>query len=271
MFAKVILLTLAILGAGYGLMLAWMSLRQRRIVFHPDPRRSHPGDCDLPEMVPVPVRTADGCTITGWYGAPRIRDRATVVIFHGNAGTIAGRAFKARLFLDAGYGVFLAEYRGYGGNPGQPSEAGLYADGRAVLHWLISRGVPASRLVLYGESLGSGVATQLAGEVGPQAVVLECPFTALADLAPPYIPPGLARMLMLDHFDNLAKIGGLAGPLLVVHGERDEVVPVAMARALLQAAREGAEGVFLPQGRHSDLWDHGAGPRILDFLARPAG
>lgn len=256
-------------GGLYLLLIGVVALGQRGMIYHPDPTRSDPVESGVPEMIPVPLRADDGSPISGWYAPPRNPAKPTVVFFHGNSGTIGSRAFKARMLLDDGHGVFMVEYRGYGGNPGRPSEAGLYADGRAAIRWLISRGVGASRLVLYGESLGSGVALEMTRLIQPMLVVLECPFTALADLAPPYILPSLARTLMVDRFDNLSKMPGLTAPLLVVHGDQDETVPVAMGRALLNAAEKTiADGVFLPSGHHNDLWDHGAGEKILDFIRR---
>ncbi|CAA7627508.1 alpha/beta hydrolase [Magnetospirillum sp. SS-4] len=265
---KVLGLVLLALGGLYLLLLVLMALFQRGMIYHPDPKRGDPAEAGVPEMVPVPLRADDGWPVAGWYAPPRIPGKPTVVFFHGNSGTIASRAFKARVLLDAGYGVFLAEYRGYGGSPGSPSETGLYADGRAVVSWLTARGIPASRIVLYGESLGSGVAMEMTRLIEPMMVVLECPFTSLPDLAPSYVIPGLAHMLMADRYDNLAKIRDLKAPLLIVHGDRDETIPVAQGRALLKAADTIKHGVFLPDAHHNDLWDHGADNHILDFLSR---
>jgi uncharacterized protein len=266
----IILEALLAFGGLYLLLIGAVALGQRGMIYHPDSTRSDPAEAGVPEMVPVPLRADDGTAVGGWYAPPPTPGKATVVFFHGNSGTIGSRAFKARALLDAGYGVFLVEYRGYGGNSGSPSEKGLYADGRAVIQWLISRGIPASRLVLYGESLGSGIALEMTRLIQPMMVVLECPFTTLPDLAPSYVLPVLARTFMVDRFDNLSKVTGMTAPLLVVHGDRDQTVPVAMGRALLNAAADTtiADGVFLPAAHHNDLWDHGAGELILDFIRR---
>ncbi|MGE5503493.1 MAG: alpha/beta hydrolase, partial [Actinomycetota bacterium] len=192
------------------------------------------------------------------------------VLFHGNGGAIVHRARKARHFLNHGYGVFLAEYRGYGGNPGRPSEDGLYADARAVLAWLQTRGVVGHRLVLYGESLGSGVAVQMAVEHEIAALVLEAPFTRLPALAPAYVPPPVAEVVMLDRFDNLAKIGRVTVPLLIVHGGEDAVVPQSMGRALLAAAVSSPDpdGVFPPMAGHHNVWELAGEDAAIAFLRR---
>lgn len=266
---KIILLAFLAFAGLYLLFVLLLALGQRGMIYHPDPTRADPEEAGVPEMVPVPLKADDGWPVSGWYAPPKNSDKATVVFFHGNSGTVGSRAFKARAMLDSGFGVFLVEYRGYGGMPGSPSEKGLYADGRAVLSWLIARGVPAGRLALYGESLGAGVAMEMAGLIEPMLVVLECPFTSLPDMAPAYILAPFAYLAMVDRYDNLSKIGGLKAPLMIVHGEQDETVPVSMAKRLLATAEtENKEGVFLPTAHHNDLWDHGAGERIIDFITR---
>ena len=261
--------TLGVFAGGYALLLGGLAVFQRDMIYHPGDSLPSPEQAGVPEMVPVPVRTTDNLVLTGWYAPPERRRRPTIVYCHGNARTLAQRAHKARLLLDAGFGVFLVGYRGYGGNPGRPTEQGLYADTRAVIGWLLGREVPMERLVLYGESLGTGVATQMAVEQPDiAALVLEAPFTRLCDLAPAYVLPGFAPMVLLDQYDSIGKIGGVRAPILVMHGEHDGVVPVAMGRQILGAATSTAEGVFLAEAGHNNLWEHGADETVVGFLER---
>lgn len=263
--------TLGAFAGGYALLLGGLAVFQRDIIYHPDSSMPEPHEVGVPEMVPVPVRTTDGIVVTGWYAPPQSRDRATIVYCHGNGRTLAHRAHKARVLLDDGYGVFLVGYRGYGGNPGRPSEQGLYADARAVVGWLMGRGVPTSRIVLYGESLGTGVATQLATELEElRGMVLEAPFTRMPELAAAFQLPGFAPA-MLDHYDSLGKMPAIRTPVLILHGEHDGIVPVAMGRRMLAAAPDDAEGVFLAEAGHNNLWEHGAAQAVLRFLARIHG
>lgn len=261
---------MGVLAGGYLVLLGGLAAMQRDMIYHPSAEGAAPAEAGVPEMAPVPVRAADGVVVVGWYAPASRAGAATVVLFHGNARSVSCRAPKARRLLDAGFGVFLAEYRGYGGNAGRPSEQGLYADARAVLSWLCRRGVMMESTALYGESLGSGVAVQMAAEYGAAALLLEAPFTRLPDLAPPFVPPPLAHLMMLDHFDSRAKIGQLTMPVLVMHGERDGMVPIAMGREVLAAARSAShrEGMFPAAAGHNDLWDHGAGDRAIDFIRR---
>ncbi|WP_231849098.1 alpha/beta hydrolase [Paramagnetospirillum magneticum] len=256
------------LGGVYLLLVGFVALMQRGMIYHPGTTRTRPDEAGLPEMVPVALKSADGWIATSWYAPPKIPGRPTIVFFHGNSGTLADRAHKARAFLDAGFGVLLAEYRGFAGNAGRPSEQGLYADAEAAVRWLTGQGVPSRRLVLYGESLGSGVAMEMAMRHDIMMLVLESPFTSLADLAPAYVLPPLAQMLTRDRYDNLLKAASLRVPLLVVHGDKDQLVPVTMGHAVLNAADSVKEGLFLPEAGHNNLWEHGAGKRVIDFISR---
>lgn len=260
---------LVALVAGYLLLVAATALFQRSMIYHPGRTRPEPAAVGLPEMVPLQISSADGWLVTGWYAPPSKPDRVTVAFYPGNSGTIADRAAKARHLLDAGHGVLLVGYRGFGGNLGNPTEAGLVLDGRAALHWLIGKGIPQSRIVLYGESLGTGIVTRLAGELEDlSGVILEAPFTCLVDLAPSYLLPGMARLLMADRYDNRQMIAAVTAPLLILHGEQDELVPVAMGKEVLGRARTREKrGLFLPEAGHNDIWDKGGAEAVMDFLA----
>ncbi len=226
----------------YGAIAGALYLGQRRLMFMPHQNLPDPAQVGVPEMRPVTWKTSDGLELVGWYRPPPSPESPVLAYFHGNAGNIADRAFKLRPYLDAGYGVLIAGYRGYGGNPGSPSEQGLYADGRAALAFLDRQAVPADRLVLYGESLGTGVAVRLAAErardrpVG--AVVLEAPYTSIAAVAQRHYFYMPAYWLLKDRFDAEAWIGRIEAPLFVLHGERDSVIPVRFGRALYAAAVE---------------------------------
>ena len=260
-----------ILGAavlGYALLLGGCYALQRSLMYFPAAALPSPAAAGVPEMVPVTLRTDDGLALKAWYAAARAPRSPSIVYFHGNAGNIADRAYKVRPMLDAGLGVLLVSYRGYGGNPGAPSEAGLFADGRAALDFMGREGVPAARIVAFGESLGSGVAVRLASERRLGAVVLEAPFTSAADAgqhAYPFLP---VRQLIRDRFDSLSRIDTIGAPLLIVHGERDRIVPADHGRRLLAAASEPKEGVFLPEAGHNDAFEHGSVRAALEFLDR---
>jgi hypothetical protein len=253
--------------AAYGALAAGLFLGQRRLLYRPD--RTRP---DLGELAPLGVRevaltTADGLRLLSWYLRPR-EGRPVVAYFHGNGGHIGYRADRLRRFAGEGYGVLMAEYRGYAGNSGTPTETGLLADGEAALDFLKGEGVAPGRIVLWGESLGSGVAVALAAyrEIG--CLVLEAPFTSVARAAQlhyPYIP---AVLMVRDKFDSLSRICRVKAPILVLHGERDTVVPVRMGRALLAAATAPKEGWFSPEAGHENLAQFGAFEAAAAFIER---
>ena len=258
-------------AAGYALAVGFIFFTQDRLMYHPDPSLRGRAEAGVGDMAEIALRTADGLELVSWYKPPAAEGGITIVYFHGNAGNISWVGSQTRQLLDAGHGVLLAEYRGYGGNPGTPSEEGFYADGRAALDFLAAREVPAARIVLYGESLGTGVAVQLALERRVGAVVLEAPFTSAVDVGADIYPFLPVRLLARDRFDSIAKIAAIGAPLLVLHGEADKVVPVRFGRALLAAARQPKEGVFVPGAGHADLYQHGGAGIVLDFLARRLG
>jgi fermentation-respiration switch protein FrsA (DUF1100 family) len=219
-------------------------------------------------MEAVETRSADGLRLLAWYHAPPTDSSPVLVYFHGNAGHIGHRADRARPYIDAGFGVLLVEYRGYGGNPGRPTEDGLYADARAAVDFLTQQDVAPDRMVLYGESLGTAVAVQIARERDCAALVLEAPFTSVAAVAQSRYWMFPVRHLVVDKFDSLAKIGTLRCPLFVMHGEADGVVPIRFGRQLYEAAKEPKESKWFAAGTHVNFDELGGPAAVLGFLRR---
>lgn len=243
---------------------------QRSLLYHPDPTPPDASQLRAADFRPLPVRTEDGLELTAWH-RPAAEGRATAILFHGNAGTLGDRLFLGAPLVARGYGLVLAPYRGYGGAPGKPTEQGLVQDGRATLAALESRGIIRRNIVLWGESLGGGVATRLAAEAAAdgrplRAVILQAPFTSVFARAGELYPFVPARWLVLDRFDNRSRIADIGAPLLIVHGEADTVVPVSHGRRLLEAAKEPKAGVFIPHADHNNLETFGLIERIVVFL-----
>lgn len=254
--------------AAYLALLGILYVYQRDMQYHPHAVVPDPAGSIVPEMVAVRIETEDGLRPLAWWAPPADRTRPVIVYFHGNGGTVASRAGQARILLDAGYGVLLAGYRYNAGAGGEPSEVGLIADGHAAVEFLRVRGFPLERMVLYGESLGTGVAVAIAAGRQVGAVILEMPYTSIADVAQDHYSFVPVRWLVKDSFDSLSRIGRIRAPLLVLHGEDDQLIPVRFARALFAAAPEPKEAHFIPGGRHGGLYELGAGNLVLDFLDR---
>ena len=263
----------ALIGAGtlaalYGLVAALLFILQRWMIF---PRDRTPPDLARAPVLgirPMAVKTSDGLSLLSWYMAPARAGGHVVLYLHGNAGNIGHRAYRLPHFDQRDWGVLLLEYRGYGGNPGAPSEAGLLTDARAGLAALQDMGFPAHRILLWGESLGTGLAVRLAVEQPVAAVLLEAPYTSLLDLAQKRYPFVPVKSLLLDHFDTARYIGAIRAPLLVMHGARDDIIPLDMGRAIFAAAHEPKELWIAPAAGHSDLIEAGAVEAAWDFVNR---
>ncbi len=241
---------------------------QRSLMYHPNQSVPEPADYGMPNVSLERVETEGPYKLLAWWRRPRSADMPLIVYFHGNAGHLGHRAEKIRPLLKSGYGVLLVSYRYNGGAGGSPSEAGLYADGRAAMQFVNRSGIASDRIVLYGESLGTAVAVKMANEHNVAAVILEAPYTSIADVAQKhywYLP---AKFLVLDKFNTAAMIGGVGAPLLIVHGDRDAIIPAAFGRALFSMAEEPKEAVFIPDAGHNDLHQHGLAGYVDAFLKR---
>jgi len=265
---------LGLVLVAYAALVVGCTVIQRSLMYFPDTSLPSPENAGAPGFRAVTYATADGLDLVSWYRpaskAPRGGDLATIVYFQGNGGNVADRIFKTRPLFEAGYGLLLVGYRGYGGNPGKPSEDGLYHDARAALAFLQAQGLSMAGLVLLGESLGSGVAVRMASEIRVRAVILEAPYTSTVDVGQAayfFLPVGL---LMYDRFPSIDLIGKIKAPLLVIHGEEDSIIPTRFGRRLFQAANQPKEAHFLAGAGHNDMFEHGLTDLELDFLARLA-
>jgi hypothetical protein len=216
------------------------------------------------------LRASDGVAATAlWFPPPVGPGRARVVAyFHGNGGLADDEVPLALELRRRGLGALLVEYRGYGASAaaGTPDEEGLYRDAEAALDEVERRGVGRDRIALWGTSLGTGVAAEMAKRARGTTLVLVSPFTsmtAMAARAAPWLPSSL---LMPDRYDTLGKAPGIHVPTTVAHGDRDEVVPYAMGEAVARAI-PGAVFVPVPGGMHGDVYFVG-GERLMDALVR---
>lgn len=260
---KSVLLVALICYAG---LVAVMYLAQRALMYFPYTVRIAPQDADFPQASEVELKAADGVRILAWTVAPK-PGQPVILYLHGNGGSLAHRVSRFRRLIDDGTGLVALSYRGYGGSDGSPTEQGLIADARAAYDFARTT-YPDSKIVLWGESLGSGVAVAIAGEKDVAAVILEAPFTSAADVAfaaYPFLPVSL---LMKDQFRSDARIGRVKAPVLIMHGERDRVVPFRQGERLSAMANEPKRFVRFPDGGHEDLdrFDHLKAAR--DFLAQ---
>lgn len=241
----------------YGLVVAAAWLGQRHLMYVPNPERVTPVAAGLTGATEMTLAAADGVPLVAWRATARA-GMPTLLYFHGNAGNLASRAGRFARYQALGYGLLMLSWRGYSGSGGRPSEANNVADAQLAYDTLVASGVAPRDVVLYGESLGTGVAVQVAASRRVGAVVLDAPYTSIVDMALlsyPYLP---VRSLLIDRYESDRHIAGVSAPVLVLHGERDGVIPVRMGKAVFSLAREPKKLVLFPDGGHVDLDDHGA-------------
>lgn len=228
---------------------------QRRLIY-PAPPAAGPVSAAGFERVGLP--TDDGLTLTALY-RPAHAGQPTVIFFHGNAASLSGSLVATEALAQAGYGLLLPEYRGYGGNPGAPDETGLVRDAAAAAAFLRQRDVPDGAIIAYGNSLGSGPATALATSRPLAGLALVSGYQSLPDLVAAKLAPLPLRALVRDRFDNFAKLQHSNVPVLVMHGDADQVIPVAQGRSLGSARADivnrevreaGHELAYLPSTQH---------------------
>jgi len=241
---------------------------QRKLIYFPSAFVPDPETVGLRSAVRVAFPTSDGLTLNGWFVSPDTNPKFSVIVFNGNAGNRAYRAPLAHALVRAGMSVLIFDYRGYGGNPGSPTEDGLKVDARAAHSYVLSRaGVDPSRVVYFGESLGTGLATDLALEFPPAGLILRSPFPSLTAVGQHHYPWLPVRWMLRDRYDTLERIQHLRAPLLVIAGDLDSIVPISLSRQLFEAAPEPKRWLSLPGADHNDAV-LSAGPPLIEGVLR---
>lgn len=256
---------LGILAAAALLTLLLVWIFQRRLIYFPA-GEVPPAASVLPGAAEVSFRTGDGLELGGWFVRGRGEAaRGTVLVFNGNAGNRSFRAPLADALSRVGVSVLLFDYRGYGGNPGCPTQEGLYADARAARAYLDSRSdVDPQRIAYFGESLGAAVAVAAAAERPPAALVLRSPFRSLVAVGRFHYPFLPVRFLLKDRFPAAEQVRGITCPLLVLVGDRDRIVPAAQSRTLFDAAPQGSKRFVVVSGADHNDFDLVAGDPLLE-------
>jgi fermentation-respiration switch protein FrsA (DUF1100 family) len=240
----------------YAAILLGAYLGQRRLMYFPDRMRTPPTAAGLPDVAERVLDTADGERLIAWYGKAR-SGQPTILYFHGNAGSLANRAPRIERFMAEGWGVFMLSYRGYSGGTGSPTEAANVTDALLAYDTLVAAGVAPASIILYGESLGSGIAARVAAERPAGGLILDAPYTSIVEVAKgayPFLP---VDVLLKDRYETHKIIAKIKIPVLVLHGERDEVIPVSMGRELARLANEPKRLVTFPNAGHMDIYVDG--------------
>ena len=246
---NVVISLLAFVGAVYLLLMVVMFVVQRQLIYHPVQNLGLPGSYGFVKAKHVQIQTVDGETITAWYAPPTTR-KETIVYLHGNRGNIGNRTHKLIGFTKAGYGILALSWRGFGNSSGKPSEKGLLNDARAAIAWLQ---IPYESIIIYGESLGSGIAVQIATEFPAKLLMLEAPYVSMINMAQKSYPWLPVKWILRDRFHSIMHIEKIQSPLLIIHGESDDLIPAEHSKILFQAAPEPKRLVLYPHVHHTDF------------------
>ena len=249
-FLKIIIGILVI----YTSLLLLLFIFQRNLMYHPD-ENNYSGDKLEVDIKKVKINTSDGLDLLGWFHKKDLKTFKTIIYFHGNAGKLENRIHKLNHFKDMDVNFLIIAWRGFSGNDGKPSEENLYIDGNSSIKWLKNLGLSEKDIIIYGESLGTGVATEIAKNNNFAGLVLETPFTSMIEAAKnfyPYIP---VRILLRDKYENDKKIKNINIPVFVMHGEADQIVPFWMGKKIYEMANQPKYSYFTEYDNHMMEFD----------------
>ncbi|HEV2678528.1 MAG TPA: alpha/beta hydrolase [Aliidongia sp.] len=254
-----------VVSALYLLALTALTIGQRRFLYFPAGVPVPPAEAGLPRGRSVTITTVDGEHLLAWYVPPR-EGRPLLLYFHGNGGSLAGRAQRFGVLTATGDGLLAVEYRGYPGSSGTATEAGLHRDAEAAYRYAIGLDIPPSRLVIMGESLGTRLAVALAARHASAALVLDSPYSSVADVAAAQFWMFPVRLVLWDQFRSDRRIGEVTVPVLMVHGSADQVIPLPFAEKLYALAHEPKRFIRVDGAGHLAMGS--VLPQVLDWIDR---
>ena len=249
----------------YFFILIFLYFYQRNLLYHPN-ENNYSGDQISVDIKKVKILTSDKIELIGWYHEKNIKNLKTLLFFHGNAGSLENRIHKLNHFKEMDINFLIIAWRGFSGNKGKPSEKGLYDDGQSAIDWLKNNGLDEKNLILYGESLGTGVAIHLAQNKNFAGIILETPFTSMIDAAKTFYPYIPVKLLLKDKFENQKKIKNINLPILIMHGEVDQIVPFSMGKKIYEIANEPKYSHFTKYDNHMMEYDEKLILALKSFL-----
>jgi len=261
---------LIFVSVAYACVLAVLFFVQRSLLFPvPTVARTSPREAGFPEAEEHVLATADGEKVIVWH-VPAEPGHPVILYFHGNGDFLAGFFGRFRNLIADGTGIVALSYRGYAGSSGQPSESGLLQDAGAAYAFATAR-YGADKIVVWDFSLGTGVAVALATEQPVRQLILEAPYTSIADVAAARFWIAPVRWLIRDPFRSDARIGRVTVPLLIMHGERDPAISIRFGERLFTLAHEPKQFVRFPEGGHDNLDNYGAIETAREFIGASTG
>ena len=246
---KYLYLALSSIILAYIIIVLFTYLYQRKLLYHPS-ENNYTGDEIQFDYKEVFTEVDKDVKLKSWFLEKDLKKNKTILYFHGNAGDLTNRVHKLNELNKLDVNILIISWRGFSGNQGKPTEKNLYNDARKSVEWLNETGVTNKNIILYGESLGTGVATELAQSNSFHGIVLESPFTSIADAAKIYYPYLPVNLLLKDRYDSIKKIKNIKIPILIMHGKKDNIVPFFMGEKLYQMANEPKYKYFSEEDDH---------------------
>ena len=224
----------------YVLLLVIVFFFQRNLLYHPSADNYINDEVakEPTEIEKVKITTKDKINLIGWFHNKNLENSKTILFFHGNAGSLENRTYKLNHLKSLNLNFLIIAWRGFSGNKGKPNETGLYEDATSAIRWLETKGVEEKNIILYGESLGTGVAVEIAQNKNYAGVILESPFTSMVNLGKKYYPFFPVSFLLKDKFESYKKITDISVPVLIMHGKVDKIVPYAMGEKMYELANK---------------------------------
>ena len=264
-FKKKILKIILLLLFVYSVLIVFLYFYQRNLLYHPN-ENNYSDDNLTVKVEKVKILTSDKLKLNGWFYKKNLRDLKTIIYFHGNAGTLDNRIHKLNHFDDMNVNFLIIAWRGFSGNKGRPTEDGLYIDGKSAVNWVVKQGVKEENIVLYGESLGTGVAIEIAQNKNFAGVILETPFTSMVDAAKKFYPYIPVSLLLKDRYENEKKVININIPIMIMHGEQDTIVPFTMGKKIFKIANDPKYSYFTKYDNHMMEYDDQLINSLKNFL-----
>ena len=240
---------------------------QRNLLYHPS-ENNYQNDKAQFNYEVVNIEVENGINLKSWFINKDLTRLKTLLIFHGNAGDLSNRIYKLNELNKLEINILLISWRGFSGNKGSPTEKNLYKDAEASIEWLNKKNIKNDQIILYGESLGTGVAVEMAKRKNFNSVILESPFTSIENSAKIYYPYLPVKLLLKDRYDSISKIDMVKSPIMIMHGEKDDVVPFKMGKRLFEKANSPKHSYFTSTDDHMMEFDSKLLKEIKNFIEK---
>ena len=246
---KYLFITLSSIVVAYLVALVFIYFYQRNLLYHPSENNYQNDEIQF-DYEEVNIEVENEIKLKSWLINKDFKKLKTLLIFHGNAGDLSNRIYKLNELNKLEINILLISWRGFSGNKGSPTEKNLYKDAEAAIKWLNKKNVSNNQIILYGESLGTGVAVEMAKKNDFNSIILESPFTSIENSAKIYYPYLPVRYLLKDRYDSISKIKMVKSPIMIMHGEKDDVVPFSMGKKLFEKANNPKHSYFTSTDDH---------------------